>query len=253
MQNLVVLLRKEIEMRRLSLALLVFAIPAASAAAQVMIPTRVFGRPDRPAEKPPQAPGIHDARSFNRYKLSRFSLESSPMLAYMQTTGIFVPGVSQDYTSFGDATLISFRAAPSLFATGAFTASSLGAPFGMNTSDFGLRVKPWTAPRTAMFADVRYSYAYTSDFAMPSSAVPFAQIYSTAYTDFRRSRGNGALFGVGSETRLSARYSLTVAMNYTHYQMRTNNLDGTNWDYTNDATRLIVGVRYNHGRWLDAP
>jgi hypothetical protein len=35
--------------------------------------------------------------------------------------------------------------------------------------------------------------------------------------------------------------------------MRTNNLQGRNWSYTNDATRLIVGVRYNHGRWFDAP
>ena len=50
------------------------------------------GTPDRPAEKPPQAPGIHDVRLYNRYKLSRFSLESSPMLSYMQTTGFVAEG-----------------------------------------------------------------------------------------------------------------------------------------------------------------
>jgi hypothetical protein len=240
-------------MRRLNLALLAFAIPAASAAAQVMIPTRGAGRPERPAEKPPQAPGIRDARSYNRYKLSRFSVEASPMLSSMQTSGVFVQDVPEKYLAFGDATLLSFRATPSLFATAAFTASSMGAPFGMNASEAGLRVKPWTSPRTAIFGDARYSWAYTSDFALPSSAVPFAQIYSTTYTDFRRSRGNGLLFGLGSETRITARYSLTVSMNYTHYAMRTNNLQGRNWSYTNDATRLIVGVRYNHGRWFDAP
>lgn len=241
-------------MRRLTLAVLALSIPAASLAAQVMIPTR-GRRPDRPAEKPPQAPGIHDARAYNRYKFSRFSLESSPMISYMQTTGAVAPGIPMDYWSFGDATLVSFRATPSLFATSAFTAASYGAPFGMNTSDFGIRLKPWTAPRTAMFADARMSWAYTSDFALPSSGVPIAQVYSMAYSDFRRSKGNGVLFGLGSETRITQRYSLTVAMNYTHYRMRTNNFrdPGSNWQYENSATRLIVGVHYNHGRWLDAP
>ena len=237
-------------MRRANLVLLALALPMASLSAQVLIGTR--RGPDRPAEKPPQAPGIHDARLYNRYMLSRFSLESSPMLAYMQTTGVLVEGVAQDYLSFGDATLISFRATPSLFVTTAFTASSVGAPFGMNATDFGLRVKPWTSPRTAIFGDARMSWAYTSDFPLPSSAVPFAQIYSTAYTDFRTGRGRGATLGVGSETRITARYSLTVAMNYTHYEMRARSMS-REWDYTNDATRLIVGVRYNHGRWLDAP
>jgi hypothetical protein len=176
-------------MRRSNLVLLALALPMASLSAQIMIGTR--RGPDRPAEKPPQAPGIHDVRLYNRYMFSRFSLESSPMLSYMQTTGALVPGVAHDYFAFGDATLISFRAAPSLFVTSAFTASSLGIPFGMNSSDFGIRVKPWTAPRTSVFADARLSWAYTTDFALPSSAVPIAQIYSTAYTDFRTGRGPG--------------------------------------------------------------
>jgi hypothetical protein len=25
------------------------------------------------------------------------------------------------------------------------------------------------------------------------------------------------------------------------------------WNYINDATRLLIGLRYNHGRWMDAP
>jgi hypothetical protein len=237
-------------MRRSNLVLLALALPMASLSAQIMIGTR--RGPDRPAEKPPQAPGIHDVRLYNRYMFSRFSLESSPMLSYMQTTGALVPGVAHDYFAFGDATLISFRAAPSLFVTSAFTASSLGIPFGMNSSDFGIRVKPWTAPRTSVFADARLSWAYTTDFALPSSAVPIAQIYSTAYTDFRTGRGRGTTLGLGSETRITARYSFTAALNYTHYEMRGRTMSNE-WDYTSNATRLILGVRYNHGRWLDAP
>ena len=241
-------------MRRLNLVLLAVAIPAANLAAQVYIPTRT-ARPDRPAEKPKQAPGIRDVRSYTRYRLSRFSLESAPMISYMQTTGVMAPGIPMDYWSFGDATLLSFRAAPSFFVTSAFTASALGAPFGMNSSEFGLRLKPWTAPRVSLFADARMSYAFTSDFAMPSQAIPFAAMYMNAYTDFSMSRGKGALFGLGSETRLNDRYSLTVSLNYTHYQMRTNKLynPSSNWTYENNTTRLNIGMRYNHGSWLSAP
>lgn len=238
-------------MRRLNLVLLAFAIPTADLAAQVYIPTRT-ARPDRPAEKPPQAPGIRDVRSYNRYKLTRFSLESTPMISYMQTTGAIAPNIPMDYWSLGDATLISFRAAPSLFVTSAFTASSAGAPFGMNSSEFGLRLKPWTAPRISIFADARMSYAFTSDFALPSSAVPFAAMYMDAYTDFSTSRGHGALLGLGSETRINARYAVTVSLNYAHYEMRTNQIrNPSSWSYQNNSTRLNVGVRYNHGRWMD--
>jgi hypothetical protein len=239
-------------MRRLNLVLLALAIPAANLAAQIYIPLRT-PRPDRPAEKPPQAPGIRDVRSYNRYKLSRFSLESTPMISYMQTTGAIAKDIPMDYWSFGDATLISYRAVPSLFVTSVFSASSAGAPFGMNSSEFGVRLKPWTSPRVAMFADARMSYAFTSNFALPSSAVPFAAMYMDAYTDFSMSRGHGALLGLGSETRLNDRYSLTMSMNYTHYEMRTNRLYDPNsgWTYRNNTTRLNVGVRYNHGRWQD--
>jgi len=241
-------------MRRLRVALVALVIPATSLVAQVMIPIR--GRtPERPADKPPQAPGIHDARLYNRYMFTRFSLESTPMLSYMQTTGLIAQGIPENYLAFGDATLISFRATPSLFVTTAFTASSLGTPFGMNGSDFGFRVKPWTSPRVSAFADARVSYAYTSDFALPSQAVPIAAIYRTSSNrDFATGTGKGAVFGVGADTRITARYSLITSLTYTHYTMQGRNLNTTSrWNYTNNATRLMVGMRYNHGHWYDAP
>jgi hypothetical protein len=238
-------------MRRLNLVLLALAVPAANLAAQIYVPTRT-ARPERPAEKPPQAPGIRDVRSYNRYKLTRFSIESTPMISYMQTTGAIAPNIPADYWGLGDATLVAFRATPSLFVTSAFTATSAGAPFGMNSSEFGLRIKPWTAPRVSLFADARASFAFTSDFSLPSQAVPFAAMYMDAYTDFSMSRGKGMLLGLGSEARLNARFSLMTSLSYTHYEMRTSNLHSSStWDYQNNATRLNLGVRYNHGRWME--
>jgi hypothetical protein len=237
-------------MRRLNLAFVAIVVPAALAA-QVMLPTR--RGPDRPAEKPPQAPGIHDVRLYNRYVLSRFALESTPMLSYMQTTGVLAPGIPQNYWSFGDATLISYRVTPSLFVTTAFSASSVGTPFGMNGSDFGVRVKPWTSSRVTGFVDARASWAYTSDFPLSSQAVPIVGLYQVGKPDFTTGTGRGAAFGVGADTRISTRFSLTTSLTHTHYAMQGRSLGlGQRWSYTNDATRLMVGVRYNHGHWYDA-
>ena len=113
-------------MRRLTVALVALSLPAATLAAQRVIgigPGR--GRtPERPAEKPPQAPGIPDSRLYTRYMFSRFSLQSSPMLSYMQTTGFVAEGIPADYWSLGDATELSFRATPSLQFSTAFTGST---------------------------------------------------------------------------------------------------------------------------------
>jgi hypothetical protein len=243
-------------MRRLSLALVALSLPAASLAAQRISIPLVRGRgPQRPAEKPPQAPGIHDARLYSRYAFSRFSFESAPMLTYMQTTGLIGPGAAANYMAFGDATQLSFRATPSLLLTGAFTSTAMGGPFAMASSELGFRVKPWTAPRVAPFAEARMSWAFSSNTYAPSSAVPFLALYRSAYDDFATGAGRGGILGVGADTRLTSRFSVTTALSYTRYAMSARNLYGNaaSWGYTNRMTRLTVGVRYNHGRWIDAP
>jgi hypothetical protein len=238
---------------RLILGLMALTIPAALSA-QISIP--ILGRrgPDRPAEKPPQAPGIHDVRLYNRYALSRFSLETSPMLSYLQTSGFVAAGIPANYVTFGDATQLSFRAAPSLSVITAFTSSAFGGPFALGTGEFGLRLKPWTAPRIAVFADARMSWAYTTGMQLPSGAVPVAFVYRSMYNDsFVTGTGRGATLGFGVDTRITERYSVMTTVAHTRFDMRGGNLrSDQRWDYTTDATRLLVGFRYNHGRWLDA-
>ena len=243
-------------MRRLSLALLALSLPVASLSAQRIGIGTLIGRgktPDRPAEKPPQAPGISDVRLYNRYVLSRFSLQTAPMLSYMQTTGFFAEGVSANFWSFGDATELTFRAAPSLYLSTAFTGSMLGGPFAMSSADIGTRVKPWTSMRFAPFAEARMSWAQTSNFGIPSSVVPVSFVYRSMYGDFTTGRGRGATVGIGVDTRLTPRYSIMSTLSHTRYAMEGRDLNGSSrrWDYTNDATRLMVGLRYNHGRWYD--
>jgi len=186
--------------------------------------------------------------------LSRFSLTSSPMLAYMQTTGFIAENIPGNYWSLGDATELSFRATPSVFLTTAFTGSVLGGPFSLSSAELGTRVKPWASARFAPFAEARWSWAYTSNMSLPSGVVPLTFLYRSMYGDFTTGGGDGGLLGVGVDSRLSARFSVTTTLSHTRYSMEGRDLrNARRWDYTNNATRLTVGLRYNHGRWLDAP
>jgi hypothetical protein len=240
-------------MRRLTLALVALSIPAASLSAQ-LIGSRGTRGAQRPAEKPPQAPGIHDARLYNRYRLSRFSLEASPMLSYMQTTGFIAEGIPANYWSLGDATQLMYRAAPSLYLTTTFTGSALGGPFALSSAEAGVRVKPWASMRFAPFAEARMSYAFTTGFAMPSGGVPVTFLYRAAYGDFTSGDGRGGVVGLGMDGRLTDRFALTTTLSHSRLAMEGRSMSGVRrtWDYSNNATRLTVGVRYNHGRWMDA-
>ena len=238
---------------RYLVALLVLALPELSTAQRVRPPIRPR-TPDGPVEKPPLMPGIHNHMLYNRYALSRFSVEQFPMISYFQTSGFLARGIPANYWAFGDGTHIGFRATPSLTVSSDFTSSFFGAPFSFGTADFGVRVKPWTGLRVSPFVDARMSWAYTAGTGMGSTVVPLMFMIRSAYGDFSSSSGHGGTLGLGAETRVHARFWLTTALTHSRYSMTRRSLEQANeWDYTTQATRLSVGLRYNHGRWLDAP
>jgi hypothetical protein len=242
---------------RLTLALLALALPAADLAAQrIMLPRIGPGpRPDAAAEKPPQAPGIPDALAYSRYRLSRFSLEQYPMLQYLQTTGFIAAGIPANYMTLGDGTHLGYRIAPSLSLTLDMTSTVFGGPFNMGTADLGFRVKPWTSPRFTPFADARMSWAYTNTGGgFGSTTVPVVFMARSMYGDFTTGGGKGGFLGVGVETRIRPQFTLTTALLATRYSMTARNFTNrSDHEYTSDVTRLTIGLRYNHGRWLDAP
>jgi len=241
--------------RPFALALLAVVIPATTLVAQRRMIPVLLGRgktPERPAEKPPQAPGIHDARLYNRYMFSRFSVEQSPMVSYFRSTGVIAEGIPSSNVAFGDATHISFRATPSLFLSTDLTSSFLNGPFAMGTAELGLRLKPWTAPRVTPFVDARVNYAYTMSSTGNGLSSPF--LARPNGDDFTTGRGHGKLLALGAETRVSTRFFVTTALSQTRYAMNGRSMSTLReWNYAIDATRLTVGFRYNGGRWLDAP
>lgn len=239
---------------RLALALVVMSVPVAELSAQtrVTIPPRTARGP-RPAEKPPQAPGIPDARLYSRYRLSRFSVEQYPMLTQLQTTGLVAEGVAASWTMLGDGTHLGFRVAPSLFVTADMTSAFLGAPLSMGSADLGLRVKPWASYRFRPYADARMSWAYTMGAGGGSNIVPTVFLIRSMYGDITTGSGKGALFGLGMETTVRRNLILSSGLSSTHYAMTGRRIGGDwrEWKYSADALRLSVGLRYNPGRWVD--
>lgn len=241
---------------RLALALVALSLPAADLSAQIrpVVPPQTSRRP-RPAEKPPQAPGIPDARLYSRYRLSRFSLEQYPMLTQLQATGMIRQGIATNYTMLGDGTHLGYRVTPSVSVTGDLTSAVLGAPLSFGSADIGIRIKPWTSPRFRPFIDGRISRAYVVPVNGVSNVVPVVFLSRSMFGEITTGDGRGATLGLGGETSLGRNWILASSLSSTRYSMTGRQLTGPRgeWKYTADALRLALGVRYNPGRWYDAP
>jgi hypothetical protein len=243
---------------RLFLGLMALSIITADLGAQRRGGTMVGGRtrPDRPAEKPKMAPGIHDNRYFLRsYAYSRFSIEQYPMLSYLQANGLVADGIPTDYVTFGDGTHLAFRVTPSLALTTDLTSSFIGGPLGFGSMEFGTRLKPWASGRVLPFIDARYGWSYANRVSGPGGGFPFVVVYHAVSRDdaIANGSGRGTALGAGVETRVSERVSLTTAVTHARFAMSGRDIDFNRFAYTTRATRLTLGVRYNHGRWYDAP
>jgi hypothetical protein len=240
---------------RVTLALLALSLPVAEMSAQrATVPPRTTRGP-RPAEKPPQAPGIPDARMYSRYRLSRFSYEQYPMLTYLQTTGMIAAGIPSTHTMFGDGTHMGFRVAPSFSATADLTSAMIGAPVSLGSFDFGFRATPWASRRFRPFADARTSWAYAVPASGVSNVVPLVLATRTMFGDITTGKGRGTLLGLGVETTVRRNLLLSSSLSSTHYAMTGRQLGGSwnEWKYTADALRLAVGLLYNPGRGLEGP
>lgn len=240
---------------RLTLAIVALSLPVGMLSAQrpTAVQPRTVNRP-RPAEKPPQAPGIPDARLYSRYRLSRFSFEQYPMLTHVQATGIVMPGIASTDNMFGNGMDLGYRVAPSLHTTVAITSASFGAPMSFGSFDAGLRVKPWAARRFRPFADARMSWAYVVPASGLANVVPVVFLARDMFGDITTGSGRGGLIGLGMETTVHRNLTLSSILSSTRYAMTGRQLTGARneWKYTADAVRLGVGLRYTPGRWYDA-
>src|SRR5688572_10663496 len=104
---------------RAVVAIILLLLPVELSAQRLRIPG-IAGRRPRPAELPPQPPSI--AREL-AYKRLRFSVESYPLVSYVQSSGFVGDGGASSWTSFGMGTRVDYRIAPHLSATMDMTSS----------------------------------------------------------------------------------------------------------------------------------
>src|SRR5215210_7468516 len=123
---------------RAVVAIVLLLLPAALSAQR--IPRSVTGRrgPTRPAPLPPQPGPI--AREL-AYKRSHLSVESYPLISYVQSPGFAADGRTS-WSSFGAGTRADYRVTRNISATLDMTSSFLGGPQLTETAEVGARLRP---------------------------------------------------------------------------------------------------------------
>jgi hypothetical protein len=232
---------------RAVVAIVLLLLPAGLSAQR--IPTRAGGRgPGRGEPLPPQPPAV--AREL-AYKRLRVSLESYPIISYVDAPGYF--GGSGHWSSFGAGTRADYRVTRFVAATLDLTSSLLGGPAMTQTAELGTRIhRERTESRAYPFADVRFGYMSTSP-AYFQAGSDLLLPGGPGNGGFKYSQGFGGVVGGGMEYALTRRFSLTTAGSVMRSRMRgdagPNSRPGLE-SFTLTLYRATIGLRYNPVRMI---
>jgi hypothetical protein len=239
---------------RAVVAIVLLLLPAGLTAQRIPLP-RVLGRgPARPTPLPPQPPGI--AREL-AYKRLRLSVETYPLVTYIDAPTFTGDGGVSSWTSFGMGTRTDYRITRHLSATLDMTSSFLGGPAVTHTAEIGTRLRPERSERRVYpFVDVRvgYIYSYNSTFR-PFDVDGYGTTLPVA-SGGRYSEGLGGAGGVGMEYSLTRRFSLTTAASVLRSRMTAHERRAsgtTNQRFWMMSYRYSLGVRYNPVRLIQMP
>jgi hypothetical protein len=194
---------------------------------------------------PPQPAAI--ARDL-AYRRSHLSVETYPLISYIDAPGFGIPGVSSSWSTYGAGTRAEYRVKPWVSATFDMTASFLGGPSVTETAELGTRFRPGPSDRrVSPFIDTRigYMHSYDSYAFSVDNGVPFP---TTAYGS-RYSHGIGAIAGGGAEYSLTRSLSLTTGVSAMRAHLFTHQYSGSLRPGTTDfwltAYRLTFGLKWN--------
>jgi hypothetical protein len=231
-------------------------LPATALSAQ-RVPVGATGRrgPARPAPLPPQPAPIARALAYKRMRLS---VESYPLVSYVQSPGFVGAGQRTSWTTFGAGTRADYRLNPFVSATMDMTSSFVGGPALTQTAELGTRLhRERSEGRVYPFADLRVGYV--SAYNRSVGAViddAFGSPSPDAY-GVRYGQGFGAVAGVGMEYGLTRMFSLTTAASVMRNRMTSRggfsgaqNIDRT---YAMTSYRYTLGLRYNPVRVIRPP
>jgi hypothetical protein len=231
---------------RTVVAIVSLLLPAVSSAQHIPLIGRGRG-PARPAPLPPQPVPIANELAYRRLPLS---VESYPLISFIQSPGMTNDGLMSSWTTFGVGTRADYRVTRLVSATLDLTTSFLGGPALVQTAELGTRLRPErTERRVYPFVDLRAGYVaaynrYLGTIGDVFGSYPGAQDSHGA----RYSSGFGGVAGAGMEYALSRSFSLTTAATATRNRLTTRELrGGTNRldRFTMTSFRYTLGIRYN--------
>lgn len=239
---------------RIIVAAAIVFLPAVSSAQRIPVPLPGKRGPGRPAELPPQPAPIERQMAYRRWRLS---VESYPLVSYIQSPGLASGGPLTSWTSFGMGTRADYLLTRNISATLDLTSSFLGGPAITNTVEIGTRVHPeWAEHRLYPFADFRVGYISAYDRGLSSYGDFFTYPTPTNAYAVRYSQGYGGIAGVGMEYSLTARWTITTEGSVLRSQMTAEEFtpsQSVRPHFALTSFRYTLGIRYNPLRFMPMP
>ena len=217
--------------------------PADLSAQRLPLPG-ITKRPGRPADLPPQPTPIARELQYRRWRLS---VESYPLVSFVQAPGLSFNHAMPSFATFGTGTRADYLLTRNISATYDMTASIVGGPAHTYSGELGTRLHPeWAEHRLHPYVDLRAAYLVAYDSRLGTSAYPFTDPFVSDQTVVRYSRGFGAVGGVGVEYPFTARWSLTTAGSVFNGRMRAHDFDAPSGlgSFRLTSFRYTLGVRY---------
>lgn len=229
-------------------SLLLLPLPVVASAQRIPIPI-IGRRAPRPAELPPQPGAIARELQYRRWRLS---VESYPLVSYVQAPGLSGVKALSSWATFGTGTRADYLLNRNFSATLDFTSSFLGGPAITNTAELGTRVHPeWAEHKLYPFVDLRVAYITTYDRSLGGYDDPSYFISTPNPANgyvVRYSNGFGAIGGGGVEYSLTPRWSLTSAMSVLATRLSPRDFSSAGVVPSGiqmTSVRFTFGVRYN--------
>jgi hypothetical protein len=238
-------------MRVRTVAVIVALLLPVGLSAQIPLP--MPGRRPHPAAPQPMPPESGPIARELSYTRLRISVESYPLLSFVQSSG-FASGGASTWAALGAGTRAEYRLSRFMSATLDLTSSFLGGPVDLNTAELGARFgRKRTERRLEPFADLRAGYAAASSRELGSYMNdPVGYPIPHGAYGSRYSSGWGGVAGVGAEYGLTRTLSLTTELLATHSRMSAHDVlsPTAQPDYRITSVRYVLGIRYNPVRMI---
>ena len=232
---------------RAVIAIVLMLLPAGASAQRLPLPGPWGRGPAQPVPLSPQPAAIAREIAYQRLLLS---VESYPLISYVQAPGFTTDGRSSAWTSFGAGTRAEYRLTRHASATLDLTSSIAGSPVIMQTAEIGTRLSPERSEsRVYPFVDLRAGYISAYDRSLSSIGNdPYGLSTAQGVYGARYSSGFGGVAGIGMEYTLTRTLSLTTTGSVMRSHMTAHDYAATQRvepGFAMMSYRYTMGIRYN--------